>query len=137
MCLYFYYYLTSYVPNYARILTSSHTSNFPGTRETAFLDAIISAGIAREVARKCKEQELTACGCDFSVTGKIMESSTVIGGCGDNVKFSTEIAKQFTDPYPDNFTDCCNLTTRHNNKVGRKVSCIILYGNPLLDHQTM
>ena len=94
-----------------------------GTRETAFLDALISAGIAREVARKCKEQELDACGCDFSVDSSTNneDATTIIGGCGDNCEFGVKISQQFTDTKPDD-SDCCSLVTLHNNKVGRAVS---------------
>ena len=97
-----------------------------GTRETAFLNAIISAGIAREVARKCKEQELDACACDFSVDSSTNneDATTVIGGCGDNCEFGVKIAKQFTDA-KGGHKNCCSLVTLHNNKVGRTVSSYI------------
>ena len=94
-----------------------------GTRETAFLSAIISGGISREVARKCKEQELDACACDFSVDSSTNneDATTIIGGCGDNSEFGVKIAQQFTDTKGDG-KDCCSLVTLHNNKVGRVVS---------------
>lgn len=97
-------------------------SVYIGTRETAFLDAIISAGIVREVARKCKEQELDSCGCDHSVNTNIGKSVTTLGGCGDHYEFGFKIAKNFTDVPRDGLNDCCSLVSLHNNKVGRMVS---------------
>ena len=97
-----------------------------GTRETAFLNAIISAGIAREVARKCREAELDACNCDFSVESSRQEEGddiiTVYGGCGDNDEFGVEIAKAFTDKSISKLNDAFSLMSLHNNKVGRAVS---------------
>lgn len=92
-----------------------------GTRETAFLNAIISAGISREIARKCKEQELSSCNCDFSVKGSTSGESRNISGCGDNFQFGLFVAKQFTDAnLNDNKT--VTLAEIHNNKVGRLVN---------------
>lgn len=89
-----------------------------GTRETAFLSAIISAGIAREVARKCREQALDLCGCGF------LEGDSLHGGCGDNDVQGVEIAKQFTDTSINDLTDPFSLMSLHNNEVGRKVSLV-------------
>ena len=107
--------------HYSLYLTCIHA----GTRETAFLNAIISGGIAREVARKCKEQELDSCGCDFSVDNKIEKTVTTIGGCGDNYNFGLKIAKNFTDVPLGGLNDCCSLVSLHNNEVGRMVSTYI------------
>ena len=107
---------------------------FLGTRETAFLNALISAGIAREVARKCKEQELDACACDFSVESTAKEEAiTIIGGCGDNDNFGCQIAEDFTDTSLKGLKDVLSLATLHNNAVGREVSlqksiaCLLAY----------
>ena len=88
------------------------------------------------MARKCKEQELDACACDFSVDSSTNneDATTIIGGCGDNCEFGVKIAKQFTDA-KGNHKNCCSLATLHNNKVGRTVSsysymqyyCILSY----------
>ena len=92
-----------------------------GTRETAFLDALISAGIAREVARKCKEQNLDSCACDFTDERPedVDETTTIISGCGDNCDYGVAVAKEFTDSEADD--SCTGLITLHNNKVGREV----------------
>ena len=85
---------------------------------------MISGGISREVARKCKEQELPECGCDFSVDSSINseDGNTIIGGCGDNCDYGVKIAKMFTDIKCPRKDDCCCSVTLHNNKVGREVS---------------
>ena len=92
-----------------------------GTRETAFLDALISAGIAREVARKCKEQSLDSCACDFTDERPedVDETTTIISGCGDNCDYGVKVAKEFSDSEADD--SCAGLITLHNNKVGREV----------------
>jgi len=101
-----------------------------GTPETAFLNAIISAGIAREVARKCKDQSLEWCTCDFSAASgrytipsdqpQTHDSTTVVPACGDNFNYGVELAKQFTDAGL-NDDSCIGKTALHNNRVGRKV----------------
>ena len=97
---------------------------FAGTRETAFLNAIISAGICREVARKCREQKLEFCACDFSVEGKTVNGTTVIGGCGDNDEFAVKIATQFTgcETSLSVATGSTSVLALHNSEVGRTVS---------------
>lgn len=109
-----------------RTVTSTLLIIHVGTRETAFLNAIISAGIAREVARKCREAELDACNCDFSVESGEHEieddTVTVFGGCGDNDEFGVELAKEFTDKSISKLNDAFSLMSLHNNKVGRAVS---------------
>ena len=101
--------------------------NYAGTRETAFLNAIISAGIAREIARKCKEQELTPCSCDYSVKGSTSGDSRNISGCGDNSYFGDLVAVQFTNATLVN-NDATTLAELHNNAVGRLVSRYTIYG---------
>ena len=95
---------------------------FVGTRETAFLNAIVSAGIVREVSRKCNDQSLEWCTCDFSVPVDQLEpvDATIVPACGDDYNYGTQLAKQFTDTeLKDN--SCTGQTALHNNKVGRQV----------------
>ena len=75
------------------------------------------------MARKCKEQELDACACDFSVDSNTDndEAITIIGGCGDNAEFGVKIAQQFTDTSIDGQSDPFSLVALHNNEVGREV----------------
>ena len=109
-------------------LASCSFGLFLGTRETAFLNAIISAGIAREVARKCKEQSLEWCTCDFSLPSDWRQTygatlgarATIVPACGDNDNYGIELAKQFTDAGL-RVNSCTGRAALHNNKVGRKV----------------
>lgn len=41
-----------------------------GTRESAFVHAISSAGVAHALTRACSSGELENCGCDRSLKGK-------------------------------------------------------------------
>jgi len=90
-----------------------------GTRETAFLDAIISAGIAREVARNCKEHKLESCSCDLSEPSAPSPGIASIPHCGDNSNYGISIAKEFADC--ENTDDCNGQAVSHNSEVGRKV----------------
>ena len=97
-----------------------------GTRETAFLNAIICAGIAREVARQCKMQTLDSCACSFAVAPSNDNGITIISGCGDNCVYGIKISREFCDTGLDKVT-CTGLAARRNNAVGRKVCEYRLY----------
>jgi len=97
-------------------------------REKAFLDAIMSAGIAREVARQCKEQNLESCLCDYSVPSSNINGNVILSGCGDNSEYGSKVAKQFTDTGVTDDT-CTGLATLQNNNVGRLVSLWLVYFN--------
>ena len=89
------------------------------TRETAFVVASICAGIYREVARKCKEQDLESCSCDFSGTKDAPdEKTTIIEGCGDNCEFGDEIAECFA---ACNGNSCVATKIKRNCELGRQV----------------
>ena len=90
-------------------------------RERAFLDAIISAGITREVARQCREQNLESCLCDYSVPSSNINGVVILSGCGDNCAYGSQVAKQFADTGVADNT-CTGLATLQNNNVGRSVS---------------
>ena len=90
-----------------------------GTHETAFLNAIISAGIAREVARNCKEHKLESCACDLSEPSTPSPGIVSIRHCGDNSNYGINIAKEFTECVDAD--GCIGQAASHNSEVGRKV----------------
>jgi len=94
-----------------------------GTRETAFLSALICAGISREVARKCKEQTLQSCACDFTdeIPEEAKEATTVIPGCGDNCKYGAGVAEEFATSCGQADDSCTGLIAKHNCKAGIEV----------------
>ncbi|CAL4125840.1 unnamed protein product, partial [Meganyctiphanes norvegica] len=79
---------------------SSPVGPFPvvpqGTRESSFVHAISSAGVAHAITRRCSSGELDDCGCDRSVRGKTKEGFQW-SGCSDNVAYGVSLSKRFVD----------------------------------------
>lgn len=92
-----------------------------GFRETAFVHAIISAGMTQAIATACRMGKLGTCGCDPSVTGEGPGYSW--GGCSDNIGYGAEFAAQFMDSR-EKGTDIKSLMNLHNNRAGRMVGII-------------
>ena len=68
-----------------------------GTRESAFVNAIISAGIAQEAARNCKWHKSESCSCGLSEPSTPSPGIVSILHCGNNSNYGISIAKEFTD----------------------------------------
>jgi len=64
-------------------------------RESAFLYAISSAGVAHAVTRSCSRGVLKSCGCDRSVYSHPDGHSWI--GCSDNIHFGKAYSKIFVD----------------------------------------
>lgn len=100
---------------------------FLGTRETAFIYSILSAGVVHSVTQACTAGNLTTCTCDVSAReGEHTVEGWKWGGCSDNVKYGIEFSRQFVDASEstrseksENIRNRMNL---HNNEVGRKVN---------------
>ena len=83
-------------------------------RETAFVHAIMSAGVTHTISRNCSEGSPSHCGCERN--GGVSGESWKWGGCSDNVVFGSLVSKQFLDK-KDN--EPKTLATIHNNQAGR------------------
>lgn len=101
-----------------------------GYRETGFVYAISSAGVAHSVARACSMGRLLSCGCDpSSYTGRAARSSGgpgggtqwKWGGCSHNLEYGMEFSKQFLDAR-EVAGDIQSTVNLHNNQAGRNVS---------------
>ena len=68
-------------------------------RETAFVHAIVSAGIAHTVTRNCSRGDFADCVCDRRNAryGNDGNMGWKMGGCSDNINFGTQVAQQFLD----------------------------------------
>eukprot|EP00117_Sycon_ciliatum_P038761 scpid87278/ scgid3068/ Protein Wnt-5a len=75
-----------------------HVSSFQ-SKETAFVDAIVSAGVMMAISRTCSRGKLTKyCGCDKSVLDEeTTEEEFEWGGCGDNFLKGQQYSQQFLD----------------------------------------
>ncbi|XP_058802670.1 protein Wnt-10a isoform X2 [Phymastichus coffea] len=111
-----------------------------GYRETGFVYAISSAGVAHSVSRACSMGRLISCGCDPSSytsrttgqvgNGKSPPSAQLAsrdggsatqwkwGGCSHNLEFGVEFSKQFLDGR-EVAGDIQSTVNLHNNQAGR------------------
>ncbi|KAF6098153.1 Wnt family member 3 [Phyllostomus discolor] len=66
------------------------------TRESAFVHAIASAGVAFAVTRSCAEGTSTICGCDSHHKGPPGEGWKW-GGCSEDADFGVLVSREFAD----------------------------------------
>ncbi|KAK3797887.1 hypothetical protein RRG08_052486 [Elysia crispata] len=93
-----------------------------GTRETAFIYAVLSAGVVHAVTQACSVGNLTDCSCDMSRYGESDVEGWKWGGCSDNVDYGLYVSKQFVDApeVSQDHSDSRILMNLHNNEVGRE-----------------
>jgi len=101
-----------------------------GTRETAFVHAISSAGVANAVTRSCSTGTIDRCGCDRSIQGRAKEGFEW-SGCSDNIAYGNAFAKTFVDAR-ERVKGSSTLASKalmnlHNNNAGRKVYFVGVY----------
>lgn len=102
-----------------RLAVCLHLS-FSATRESAFVHAIASAGVAFAVTRSCAEGTSTMCGCDSHHKGPPGEGWKW-GGCSEDAEFGVLVSREFADAR-ENRPDARSAMNRHNNEAGRTVS---------------
>ena len=94
-----------------------NTDKLENNRETAYIHAVISAGVTHTISRNCSEGTLTHCGCEHRLAGSGADDWKW-GGCSDNLVFGEQVSKQFldTDKFGKQPKSLANL---HNNQAGR------------------
>ncbi|KAA0198752.1 hypothetical protein HAZT_HAZT006489 [Hyalella azteca] len=96
-----------------------------GSKETAFIYAITSAGVVHAVTQACSSGNLTDCYCDMSKQGLSTPEGWKWGGCSDNLNFGNQFARQFVDAPEKEWhkkeKKFRNLMNLHNNEAGRQV----------------
>ena len=99
---------------------------FVGTRETAFVHSISSAGVAYAVTRSCSDGKLgRKCGCDLKYIG-MSDEGWKWAGCSDDIDYGIEFSKKFVDARERGRkaeNPARVLMNLHNNNAGRMVSC--------------
>ncbi|KAH9487672.1 Protein Wnt-16 [Bulinus truncatus] len=108
---------------------------YRGTRETAFVYAVLSAGVVHSVTQACSVGNLTDCSCDMTRYGEADVDGWKWGGCSDNVDYGLWFSRNFVDA-PDaasqqNGRNVRNLMNLHNNEVGRKEDKFVLHLSPI------
>ncbi|XP_025422997.1 protein Wnt-16-like [Sipha flava] len=105
-----------------------------GSKETAFIYAITSAGVVYSITHACSSGKLTECSCDSMQHGQTTPEGWKWGGCSDNLRFGLQFSRKFVDGSepnrrPDNFkttkqkriwADRLKMNL-HNNEIGRQI----------------
>ena len=65
-------------------------------KETAYIHAVVSAGVAHTISRNCSQGGLAQCGCQ-SLYGASGAENWAWGGCSDNLAFGEQVSRQFLD----------------------------------------
>lgn len=92
-----------------------------GYKETAFLMAISSAGVAYNVAKSCTAGQIVTCKCDL--TQHANQQSWEWGGCSYSVKFGLLQSRKLLAPLKDRrHAELSRKVQLHNMKAGRLVS---------------
>ncbi|VTJ78217.1 Hypothetical predicted protein [Marmota monax] len=88
------------------------------TRESAFVHAIASAGVAFAVTRSCAEGSAAICGCSSRHQGAPGEGWKW-GGCSEDIEFGGMVSREFADAR-ENRPDARSAMNRHNNEAARR-----------------
>ncbi|MBN3302835.1 WNT2 protein, partial [Amia calva] len=94
----------------------------PGSRESAFVYSISSAGVVYTLTRACSQGELASCSCDPAKKGSSRDSKGSFdwGGCSDNIDYAIGFGQAFIDAKERKERDARALMNLHNNRAGRK-----------------
>jgi len=110
---------------------------FSGSKETAFVHAITSAGVVHAVSRSCSKGNLSECTCSTRHSRDTPISSWDVSGCTNHVNYALWLSKTFVDA-PEKVDRRARSIRReralmnlHNNEAGRQVCLIILCFNLL------
>ncbi|XP_009881998.1 PREDICTED: protein Wnt-16 [Charadrius vociferus] len=96
-----------------------------GTKETAFIYAVTSAGLVHSVTRSCSAGNMTECSCDTSLRhGGSASEGWHWGGCSDDIHYGMSFSRKFLDVPIKNVTGKSGsglaAMNRHNNEAGRQ-----------------
>merc|ERR1712110_151851 len=85
-------------------------------RETAFVHAIVAAGITHTLTKNCSRGDIPDCFCDTRDRNSDLEWK--LRGCSDNVHFGSQVAQQLLDA-TEAGADSASMANLHNNEAGR------------------
>jgi hypothetical protein len=105
--------------------------NLIGTKESAYIHALTSAGIAYVITKACSTGRLSSCGCDMTMKDRNVNGSIRWTGCSDNVLFGMEIARKFVNLGEGKMKTRMSLLNLHNNQIGIRVNFSLKSTNKL------
>nr|XP_033815626.1 protein Wnt-16 [Geotrypetes seraphini] len=96
-----------------------------GTKETAFIYAVMAAGLVHSVTRSCSAGNMTECSCDASLqNGGSPSEGWHWGGCSDDIQYGIGFSRRFLDETSNNITgkyrDGLTTMNLHNSEAGRQ-----------------
>ncbi|XP_068162507.1 protein Wnt-16 [Antennarius striatus] len=96
-----------------------------GTKETAFIYAVMAAGLVHAITHACSHGNTTECSCRRRLQGGVTEEGWQWGGCSDHVQYGTWFSRKFIDNVARNASRTgggFTLVTmnQHNTEVGRQ-----------------
>ncbi|XP_034005703.1 protein Wnt-16 [Trematomus bernacchii] len=99
-----------------------------GSKETAFLQAVLAAGLVHAVTRACSQGNMTECGCDARLRGGGAPQGAEgwhWGGCSDHIQYGIWFSRRFIDGTVRNTTSVRGGFTQssaymHNSEAGRQ-----------------
>ncbi|XP_046441680.1 protein Wnt-6-like [Daphnia pulex] len=89
------------------------------TRETAFVNAVVAAGVTYTVTQACSSGHLLQCTCDKTMKGVSPDGDWEWGGCADNVQHGYKKSREFMDAKYRKRSDLKTQVMLHNNEAGR------------------
>ncbi|XP_013887664.1 protein Wnt-16 [Austrofundulus limnaeus] len=104
-----------------------------GTKETAFIYAIMAAGLVHAVTRSCSQVNMTECGCDARLQNaaaaargfSVPVQSWHWGGCSDHIQYGTWFSRRFMETTVKNMSASrggytLSTMNQHNAEAGRQ-----------------
>ncbi|XP_040031380.1 protein Wnt-16 [Gasterosteus aculeatus] len=101
------------------------TESNSGTKETAFIHAMMAAGLVHGVTRSCSQGNMTECGCDTRLQGGGSPAEGWHwGGCSDHIQYGIWFSRKFIDSSVRNTSASGGYTlvamNQHNSESGRQ-----------------
>ncbi|XP_072123665.1 protein Wnt-16 isoform X1 [Mobula birostris] len=99
-----------------------------GTKESAFIQAVMAAGLVHAVTRACSAGNLTECSCDRNLrSGGSVNEGWHWGGCSDDLQYGMALSRKFVDtsrkPVDGELgagKEAWTTMILHNNEAGRQ-----------------
>ena len=96
--------------------------HFSDTRETAVLNAYMSAGAAHGIASACHENVIDGCKCQESTQTRREGDVLYLTSCGDDVNFATRVLRTLTGlEIGKALSQAKDLVSQWNNEIGYRV----------------